>query len=356
MKTKRSLRSMIAGILLTTVIAVHGTVCAFENPVSLARQGSFAVGGRVISDGKGNAFHGDHGYVFYQVPTHARKYPLIFVHGIYQFSKTWESTPDGRDGFQNMFLAKGYATYNLTMPRRGNAGRATESGKIDVVFDEALWFNRFRLGIWPDYFPDTQFPRENPDALNQYFRQITPNTAAFDHEAAADTLAALFERIGEGILVPHSQGGKHTWMAIPRTDKIKGVVAWEPGGFYTFSDDEPDPKIDFEIAEQFKTNEYIKVEPDVFEKFTKMPILIIYGDHIPGKPCGNPEQDEWGVRLQLARLWRDAVNRRGGDVTVIHLPELGYHGNTHFPFSDKNNREMAKIMENWLHEKGLDAR
>ena len=48
------------------------------------------------------------------------------------------------------------------------------------------------------------------------------------------------------------------------------------------------------------------------------------------------------------------MNRRGGDVTVIHLPELGYRGNTHFPFSDLNNVEMADLMSEWLKEKGLD--
>lgn len=25
------------------------------------------------------------------------------------------------------------------------------------------------------------------------------------------------------------------------------------------------------------------------------------------------------------------ANQHGGDVTVVHLPEIGIHGNTHFP-------------------------
>jgi hypothetical protein len=44
----------------------------------------------------------------------------------------------------------------------------------------------------------------------------------------------------------------------------------------------------------------------------------------------------------------------GGDITVIHLPEAGLHGNTHFPFSDLNNIEVADLLSSFLKEKGLD--
>ena len=60
------------------------------------------------------------------------------------------------------------------------------------------------------------------------------------------------------------------------------------------------------------------------------------------------------MRLAMARLWADAVNRRGGDVTVVHLPEVGVRGNTHFPFSDLNNLEIADLMSKYLAQKRLD--
>jgi hypothetical protein len=56
----------------------------------------------------------------------------------------------------------------------------------------------------------------------------------------------------------------------------------------------------------------------------------------------------------MARLWAEAVNRRGGDVTVVHLPEIGICGNTHFPFSDLNNVEIANHLAGFLAKKGLD--
>ena len=35
--------------------------------------------------------------------------------------------------------------------------------------------------------------------------------------------------------------------------------------------------------------------------------------------------------LHLMRKWAALLNEHGGDVTVIHLPEIGLKGNTHFP-------------------------
>jgi hypothetical protein len=89
-------------------------------------------------------------------------------------------------------------------------------------------------------------------------------------------------------------------------------------------------------------------------RLTKLPIVVYYGDYIPDRPNPNPGQDGWRVRLEMAKLWRNAVNGHGGDVTLVHLPDIGIHGNTHFPFSDLNNLDIANLMSKWLKEKGLD--
>jgi hypothetical protein len=56
----------------------------------------------------------------------------------------------------------------------------------------------------------------------------------------------------------------------------------------------------------------------------------------------------------MARAWRDTVNKHGGDVTLVHLPEIGIKGNTHFAFSDLNNVQIADLVSRFLAEKGLD--
>lgn len=80
---------------------------------------------------------------------------------------------------------------------------------------------------------------------------------------------------------------------------------------------------------------------DVFMGYTKIPILIYYGDNLP-ETDERPELYEWTRRLHLMRKWAALLNEYGGDATVIHLPEIGLHGNTHFPFSDLNNVEVAR--------------
>ena len=102
------------------------------------------------------------------------------------------------------------------------------------------------------------------------------------------------------------------------------------------------------------TLEGVGVPLSEFMQLTKIPIVIYFGDNIPEQPTANPGQDNWRVRLAMARLFRDTVNGRGGDVTLVHLPEIGIRGNTHFPFSDLNNLEIADLMSQFLEKKGLD--
>jgi len=46
----------------------------------------------------GQTLHGDHAYVFYQIPVEARKYPLVMWHGIGQFPKLGKLLPTaGKD-------------------------------------------------------------------------------------------------------------------------------------------------------------------------------------------------------------------------------------------------------------------
>ena len=88
-------------------------------------------------------------------------------------------------------------------------------------------------------------------------------------------------------------------------------------------------------------------------EYTQIPILIYYGDNLP-ETDERPELYEWTRRLHLMRKWAALLNENGGDATVVHLPEIGLYGNTHFPFSDLNNVEVADHLSKWLHEKNLD--
>jgi pimeloyl-ACP methyl ester carboxylesterase len=349
---------LIGAILLVSASA-QVAESGRPDPLIIQEQGSFAVGGKVITNPgtfnpkqptpEGQTLHGDHAYVFYQIPAQARKYPLVFLHGFGQFSKTWETTPDGREGFQNIFLRRRFPVYLIDQPRRGRAGRSTVPAAIDAAPDEQGWFGTFRLGIWPDYFPGVQFSKD-PEALNQYFRQMTPNTGPYDPELNAESFAALFDKIGPAVFVTHSQGGGLGWLTVLKTGNVRGIVSYEPGSGFLFPEGEvPEP-----LPSSGGTLAALGIPMAEFLKLTKIPIVIYYGDYIPKEPSEYPGQDGWRVRLEMARKWRDTVNRHGGDVTVVHLPEVGIRGNTHFPFSDLNNVQVADLMSKFLAEKQLD--
>jgi hypothetical protein len=328
-------------------------------PLVIQEQGSFAVGGSVVTtpgaydainrSPAGQTIHGDHAYVFYQVPANRRPLPLVMWHGIGQFSKTWETTPDGREGYQTLFLRRGFPVYVIDQPRRGRAGRSTLPATITPTPDEQDWFGTFRLGIWPDFFPGVQFSRD-PEALNQYFRQITPDTGPLDPMLNATAVTALFEKIGPAILVTHSHSGGMGWRVASRTNKVRAIVSYEPGSGFIFPEGDVPPPVPMAGGALAA----VGVPLSEFLPLTKIPIVIYYGDNIPAQQIANPGQDGWRARLVMARQWRDVVNRHGGDVTVVHLPEVGIRGNTHFPFSDLNNVEVANLMSEFLHKKKLD--
>jgi hypothetical protein len=359
MRKKKTQRGSLFCLLLMINTAFYAQKTTKQEPLRIEEQGSFAVGGTIITNPgtfdpykptpDGQTFRGDHAYVFYQIPVKARKYPLVMWHGIGQFSKTWETTADGREGYQTIFLRRNFPVYLIDQPRRGNAARSTVPATINPVPDEQQWFDVFRVGVWPNYFEGVQFARDS-ESLNQYFRSMTPSIGAIDIEVTTDAAAALFTKIGPGILVTHSHSGGMGWKTALKNANVKAIVSYEPGSGFLF----PEGEVPAPIASSAGPLEAIGIAKKDFMLLTKIPIVIYYGDNIPESLSANPGADGWRARLAMARLWRDTVNMYGGDVTVIHLPEVGLKGNTHFPFSDLNNIEVADLMSKWLKSKGLD--
>lgn len=326
--------------------AVGGTVSTAPGTFDPIRQGAFNPRG---TDPAGQTLHGDHAYVFHQKPANARPLPLVFWHGHGQSGKTWETTPDGREGFQTIFLRKRYPVYVIDQPRRGRAGRSTQPVTIPAAADEQLWFGIFRLGAWPDFYPDVQFARD-PEALNQFFRQMVPNTGPYDTTVNTGAISALFAKIGPGILVTHSQSGTLGWLTAIESPNVRAIVSYEPGGNFVF----PEGDVPAPMTHAGGTLTPTTVSRADFLKLTRVPIIVYYGDNIPELPSTNPGQDQWRTFRAMARQWRDTVNRHGGDVTLVDLPAIGISGNTHFPMSDLNNIEVANHLAGFLREKKLD--
>ena len=101
------------------------------------------------------------------------------------------------------------------------------------------------------------------------------------------------------------------------------------------------------------------MSPDEFNKLTRVPILIVFGDYIPktlDAPAENPWQEFWRQFPERARQFVAVIKRHGGDAEILHLPDVGVHGNTHWAFSELNNEAMADQYSTWLQRKGLDRR
>lgn len=340
-------------LLLTLVFSYFGAEAS--EPLIIQKQGAFSAGGSVIKASKdfdpyhpesdAMTLHGDHANVIYQIPVDPKANALVFLHGHGQSMRTWQTTPDGREGFQSVFLRKGYPVYLIDQPRRGDAGRATVDGKIEAKPDEQFWFGQFRLGMWPNFYKNSAFPsKEN---LESYWRQMTPNTAPYDAKIVSDAVNKVFEKSGDAILVTHSQGCGAGWLVGLQGDKhLKGIIAFEAGSSFVF----PEGEVPAEVKNNglFGPLKAQGVPKEEFLKLTHLPILIIYGDNIPSQETGNPYQDYWRAAVEMGKKFAECINKYGGNATVIQLPSIGIHGNTHFPFSDKNSNEVAEVVQKWI--------
>jgi pimeloyl-ACP methyl ester carboxylesterase len=266
----------------------------------------------------------------------------VFLHGYGQSRRSWETTADGREGFSNIFLRKGYSVYLVDQPGRGEAGQTTVPAEIGAVPDDQTWFTQFRIGLWPEFNDGVQFPRDEK-SLDQFFRMMTPDTGRLDEDVIVAALSAVFDRSGEGILLTHSAGGAPGWKTAMQNSNVKAVVAFEPGGF-AFPEGETPANMPGGAG----------IPLDEFLKLTKIPIIVYFGDYIPDEETPAFSQNFWRSVLETAKQWAEVINNHGGDVTVIHLPEIDIKGNTHFIMSDLNNLQIADHLAAWLNEKGLN--
>lgn len=222
-----------------------------QEPLVIAEQGSFFVGGRTVAaagnfdpgrffvpfSSEGQTYSIGHLYAQYQIPPNARKLPLVMVHGGCQTGKTWDTTPDGREGFQTIFVRRGFAVYVIDFPGRGRSGIPSFSGPlgdlagtqiippVTINFGHELSFLAGRLGPKPfEFYSNTQFPK---DGLAQFYQQGVAGIAD-DAGVISDAIAALFDRIGPAILITHSQGGLMGWLAATKSANVKAIVAYEP--------------------------------------------------------------------------------------------------------------------------------
>ena len=253
--------------------------------------------------------------------------PLLLWHGGGMTGANWESTPDGRPGWQMFFLRAGFDTYVSDAVERGRASFAP----FPEIYPEApyfrtardLWEDTFRFGPVGSWRADPALRRSYPGlrfpiaAFEAFFSQCVPRWGCNDAltQAAYD---ALVRRLDPGVVIlTHSQGGNFgLTAALHAPERVRAVISLEPSGA-------PDPALE---------------DP---AKLKGAPHLFVWGDNWR-------DNSFWVNSRPAAERWRDALVAAGCDVTWIDLPTRGILGNSHALMADDNSDDIAGLVLDWL--------
>src|ERR687888_651576 len=304
------------------VIALLLTGCATQAPIALRDMGSFHIGGREVTiSGKpvkevvftpggvpakidpNGTYVVESMYVQYFLPANRRgAVPLLMWHGGGLTGVTYETTPDGREGWLNWFVKRGWDVYSSDAVERGRAGWAMypEIFKGEPVFlTKSDPYGRFRM-------KGSQFPVE---AYDNFMRQVVPRWTTTD-DATIAAYTALVDKVCPCAILFHSQAGQFGFkVAQARPDKVKALVAVEPAG----------------IGDMAKA-----------AALKNIPTVMVFGDNIE-KDARWPQIRKNGV------AFAESMRAAGGKVDVVDLPQAGIRGNSHMLMMDKNNLEVAAL-------------
>ena len=331
-------------VVLTVPALIAG--CAFTaaspKPLLIASQGVLAVGGTTIGDPATASLHCDHGVAEYQIPPQARAVNLLMWHS--SSAAVWQRRWDGGEGFNSIFLRRGYPVYLWDGPRVGRANwGCAETKYTPGVRADQQNFVAWRFGLTsPNWFEDVQFPKDDPEAWNQAMRaRYQEFDTVANAQLESDAAAVLADRIGPTVALTNSAGGLRALLTALKSDNIKGIVAYENVGWVYPKGEGPNiPEGPFGPVE---------VPLEEFRKLTRLPMQMVWGDNIE-------KSDVYKARLEQSRRFAEIVNKYGGQAEVLVLPDAGLKGNTHLPFADLNNVAVADLLSEFLASHGLDRR
>jgi len=333
--------------LLLACLSCNAVAGTLGGPLTLEDEGSFFVNGKIVTSQHpgaslvtGPAAPGritvNQMYVHYRIPAAKKGPALLLVHGSNHSGVTYETTPDGREGWATYFLRKGHPVYVVDHSGRGRSGfdptpvnlvreqTSANPSSMPTLFlatHERAWLN-FRLGPSVGVpFPGLQFPTE---AMEQYTAQLVPNaetTLAGGGANTVDALVALLDKIGPAVVVVHSQSGVYGLDVVrKRTSLVRALVSVEGG------------------CDTFRTADAAT--------FKSVPTLSLWGDY----SVGAKETVNGDKRRDTCLAAVNAIKAAGGRAALALLPDQGIKGNSHMMMMDKNNLQVADVLLKWLGE------
>ncbi|MDE2476311.1 MAG: hypothetical protein KGO48_14760 [Alphaproteobacteria bacterium] len=381
-------RTFLSGVVaalaaLSPAAAQHGAVT--DGP-PVARQGYLFAGGHYLTIGGKQVMAGQL-YAEFQIPRQqTHPVPIVMVHGAIQTGTNFTGTPDGRMGWAEYFLRHGYAVYVIDQPGRSrasyNAGADGGQAFPDLLNTEQRFTAPERYNLWPQAHLHTQWPGSGmagDPIFDQFYASQVPfvQAAAKAQAMTRDALVALLEKIGPAVVMTHSQSGSMGWLtADARPDLVRALVQVEPSGppvHDVLMTGAPDYLHDGEAVRPWGLSAIpLNYQPRAataaglsfveqaqadgpglarcwmqtaparqLPNLAKMPMLIVNGEasfHAPFEHCTVKYLQQAGVRTD----W-------------IDLGRAGIHGNGHMMMLEKNNLEIAAVIDRWL-TKALPAK
>jgi len=350
-----------------------------EEPLAIAKQGYFFVGGKYSTVGDKQLMNGQI-YVEYQIPKkRTQAYPLVIVPGAAQTATNFNGTPDGREGWTQHFLRRGYAVYIVEQPGRGRSSYQPDTDGTQAYPQVLRVQERFtapeKFNLWAQARLHTQWPgtgMAGDPNFDQFFASQVPFVQKPEVIQALnrDALAALIDKLGPVILMTHSQSGAYGWEAVDqRPGMVKALIQAEPsappvhdveflGAPEWFRDGartrtwgltaipityappaKDTSELTFERQEKADGPDlarcWLQKEPArQLPNLQKLPIVIVTGEasfHGPYEHCVVKFLEQAGVHP-----------------TWLNLGAMGIHGNGHMMMLEKNSDQIADVIEKWV--------
>ncbi len=346
-------------------------------PLRIREQGTFYVGGQYDNSAQPTAMSGQM-YVRYQIPELrkgvAPRLPVVMVHGGAQQGTNFTGTPDGRPGWADFFLKKGWPVYVVDQPGRGRSPYSEKDYgaklKLDLGHLEKHFTDVAHKGDWPQAPLHTQWPgagvRGDPVFDQFVASQYIGMRRDVQERHSVQALIALLDRIGPATLLTHSQSGPFGWcVADARPKLVKALLSVEPNGPLFYDTPEPGPKVERPYG--------LSREPLTFDPPVSDPaeLKIVQQKNADGPGLfrtwlqQNPARRlphlagipililtaEASYHAQYDHGASKFLKQAGVKNDFVRLQDQGIRGNGHMMMLEKNNLEIAALMEKWLRRK-----
>ena len=347
----------------------------------VTRAGYFYIGGRYQKLGDKTVMVGQ---MFVQSRSPARitqPYPVVMVHGLAQTGVNFLATADGRPGWVQRFVEKGFQVFVVDQVGRGRSGTNPEVyGPYDRLGSRSLERTHTAPEVY-DLYPQAKLHTRWPGGagvqgnagFDQFFASQVPFLANSQQteELVDPALVALLDKIGPAILLTHGQAALFGWaVSDARPELVKAHVSVEPSGPPFFDVQFRGGKDFWEKTGDGRARAYgLTRMPLTFDPPVKAPEDLIVTQQakaadgqvrcwLQGEPArALPNLAKVPTVLVTAEASFHAtydactaafLTQAGAKPDVIRLADRDIHGNGHMMMLETNSDAVADILAGWL--------